>query len=254
MKIVTWNLNSVRARKDHLLAYLERQTPDIVCLQELKGPDDIFPLEEVRALGYEAAIHGQPTYNGVAILSRRGLSDVHTGLPGGDDGQARLIAATIQGIRIVNLYCPQGQDVDSPKFAYKLSFYEHLSEWLRASIDPESPWVVAGDLNIAPQEDDVWSVDEMRDQVSFHPLEHAAFAAVLELGLIDAVKPHIPPSTFTFWDYRQNSFRRKRGMRIDHILVTHSVLDRTQRAWVDVDERSREKPSDHAPVGIEVDI
>lgn len=248
MRIVTWNVNSLNARAEHVAAYLDLHAPDVLCLQELKLPDERVPRALFEERGYHLETHGQPTWNGVAIAAREPLSDVHRGLPGGDEGQARLLAATCLGLRIVNLYCPQGQAVDSPKFAYKLAFFERLRGWLDEVADPGGDLLLTGDLNIAPDPEDVWSVEEMRDQVSFHPLEHAAWRRLLDFGLVDGARPFLPGGTFTFWDYRAGSFRRKRGMRIDHFLVTAGVARRAAGAEVHAEERARDKPSDHAPV------
>ncbi len=253
MKIVSWNVNSLKARAEHVARYLEESAPDVLCLQELKLPDERVPREIFEAQGYHLAVHGQKQWNGVLIASRTPLEDIHCGLEGGDEGQSRLVAATTAGIRIVNLYCPQGQDVESPKFAYKLAFYERLTAWLEETSALSAPLVVLGDLNIAPGPDDVWSVEDWEGQVSYTDVEHRALAKLMALGLNDATRPHLPPGTFTFWDYRQMSFRRKRGLRIDLILVNEPVLARVRGAWVDREERKKERPSDHAPVGLELD-
>ena len=253
MRIVTWNVNSLKARGPHVADYLDTVRPDIIGLQELKMVDEAVPLELFEERGYHVATHGQKTYNGVAIASLAPLEDVQTGLEGGDEGQSRLIAATIDGVRIVNLYCPQGSDVDSPKFPYKLHFYEVLTRWMGEVLSSHEETVVIGDLNIAPLPDDVWDPEEMKDQVSCHPLEHAAWAKLLSLGLHDAAKPFLPSRTFTFWDYRQMSFRRKRGMRIDHVLVSEALQECVVGAEVHRDERKKERPSDHAPLLVELD-
>ena len=253
MKIVSWNVNSLKARAEHVARYLEESAPDVLCLQELKLPDERVPRELFEAQGYHLAVHGQKQWNGVLIASRTPLEDIHCGLEGGDEGQSRLVAATTEGIRIVNLYCPQGQDVESPKFAYKLAFYERLTGWLEESSALSTPLVVLGDLNIAPGPDDVWSVEDWEGRVSYTDVEHRALDKLMALGLVDATRPYLPPGTFTFWDYRQLSFRRKRGLRIDLILVNEPVLARVSGAWVDREERKRERPSDHAPVGLALD-
>ncbi len=252
MKLVTWNVNSLKARRDHVAAYLDEVRPDLLCLQELKLPDERVPREVFETRGYHLATHGQPTWNGVAIAALTPLTDVHRGLPGADEGQARLLAATWEGIRVVNLYCPQGQDTESPKFQYKLRFLSRLRTWLEEVADPAGSLLLAGDINIAPDPEDVWSVEEMEGQISYHPLEHEAWGRLLEWGLADATRPHLPPHTFSFWDYRQASFRRKRGMRIDHFLVTEPVRARVTGAEVHVAERKKDKPSDHAPLALEL--
>ncbi len=257
LKIVTWNVNSLNARADFVRMYLDAKAPDVLCLQELKLTEDKVPVEMFRERGYHVAIHGQSQWNGVLIASKTPLEDVHKGLTGADEDQARLIAATTAGIRIVNLYCPQGQSADSPKFQYKLRFFEGLCGWLPETCDRSAPAVVLGDLNIAPGPDDVWSVEAFENVPTYHPLEHEAWAKMMSFGLYDAVKPHIEPKTFSFWDYRGAAFRFNQGMRIDHVLVTEVLLPKVKTAWIDRDERKKKDgltPSDHAPVGIELDV
>lgn len=256
MKVVTWNVNSLKARADFVRLYLEEQQPDILCLQELKLEDDKVPRAMFTELGYQLAIHGQKQWNGVLIASKLPLTDVWTGLPEGDEGEARLVAATVAGLRLVNLYCPQGQSVDSPKFAYKLQFFSALRDWLAAGLAEGPPLVVLGDMNVAPREEDLWDASKFENVPSFHPLEHEQWQALEALGLRDAVRPHIEPGTFSFWDYRGGAFRFNRGMRIDHVLVSESLLPRVKSAWVDRDARKKKQgltASDHAPVGIELD-
>ena len=249
MQIATWNVNSIKARHEHLEAWLDRRRPDVVCLQELKSIEAKLPVALFTSRGYQLEALGQPTYNGVAIASLRPITDVERGLPEGDEGQARVISGVIDGVRVVCAYCPQGSEVESPKFAYKLRFFDALIPHIAARLAC-GPLILAGDINIAPLPDDVWDDVEMKDQVSYHPLEHERFRALEGLGLIDVVKPRLAPRTFTFWDYRELSFRRKRGMRIDHLLVTADVAARVTGAGVDIEERKKEKPSDHAPVWI----
>ena len=217
-------------------------------MQELKLTDEAIPTHIFEERGYHFASHGQKQWNGVAIASKFPIENVHRGLPIVDQGQSRLIAATIQGIRFVNLYIPQGQDTDSPKFAYKMSFYEGLTEWLKQELDTHPECVVLGDLNIAREPTDIWDPADWEGKCSYTPEEHQAFDKVLALGLVDAMRTRLPVDTFTFWDYRQLSFRRRRGMRIDYILSTPALNKNVKDAWVDRDWRKREKPSDHAPI------
>lgn len=253
MKLVTWNVNSLNARTEHVAAFLDRVQPDLIGLQELKLTDDRLPRALFEERGYTVESFGQKTYNGVLLASRLPMSEVHRGLPPADAGQSRLIAAQVGGMLVVNVYVPQGSEVTSEKFPYKLAFLDALREWLAPRVANGAPVVLMGDINVAPLDDDVWSVEEMTDQVSFHPLEKERFAGLVGLGLEDVVKPRLPARTFTFWDYRELAFRRKRGMRIDHILATAPVAARVRAANVEIEERRKDKPSDHAPVVVELD-
>lgn len=253
LKIVTWNVNSLKARKDFVTLFLDDEAPDVLCLQELKLPDENVPREMFEERGYHLAVHGQPQWNGVLIASKAPVEDVVCGLPGGDDGQSRLVAATTYGIRFVNLYCPQGQRVDSPKFSYKLGFFRTLNAWLRAQTDPSGDLVVLGDINIAPTSDDLWDAERWAGTPSFHPDEHELYGQMLDHGLTDAVAPHIEPGTFSFWDYRAGMFRFNQGMRIDHILVSESVREDVESAAIHRPWRKKKNgltPSDHAPVSV----
>ena len=256
MRIVTWNVNSLNAREDFVRLYLDAESPDVLCLQELKLEAKKAPVEMFEERGYELAIHGQKSWNGVLIASKTPLEDVSRGLADIDEGQARAIAATTAGIRLLNLYCPQGQSADSPKFPYKLAFFDGLLAWLAARADPGEPLIVLGDLNVAPRPEDVWSVEALAGIPSYHPEEHARWAKLEAFGLHDAVAPRVPPGTFTYWDYRGGAFHRKMGMRIDHILVTEPLLPRITAASVERDWRKKHDgltPSDHAPVTLELE-
>lgn len=250
MRVVSWNVNSVRARLERLLAFLAREAPDVVCLQELKVPDAEFPHEAVRAAGYHAAIHGQPTYNGVAILARVEPADVQVTLGDGDaDPQARLIAATVDGVRIASAYVPNGQVVGSEKWAYKLAWLERLQRWLARTADPAQPLVLCGDFNVAPEDRDAAFPDDWRDSVLFHDDARRALHAVTAWGLVDTVRLHdAGPGPFTWWDYRMLAFPKGNGLRIDHIFATAPLAARCTGTRVDRDERKGKQPSDHAPV------
>jgi exodeoxyribonuclease-3 len=256
VKIVTWNVNSLKARAEYVDLYLEHEDADVICIQELKLETDKVPGELFTARGYpHLAVFGQKQWNGVMIASKLPLTDVHTGLPGGDDDQSRLIAATVGGLRLVNLYCPQGQSADSPKFAYKLRFFATLNAWLRERCDPAAPLVLTGDLNIAPNPDDVWDVALFEGVPTYHPREHEAWAELLAFGLSDVARPHLPDHSYTFWDYRRARFRFNQGMRIDHFLATAPVAARVAGAQVQRDWRKQRgafKASDHAPVMLEL--
>lgn len=251
MILATWNVNSLNARQEHLAAWLDRRQPDVVALQEIKLTEDRLPRELFTTRGYQLAAVGQPSYNGVLVASRAPLEVVQAGLPEADQGQARVLAVVAGGLTVVNLYCPQGTAVGTEKFSYKLRFYDILTDWLRPRA--RAGWVVLGDLNIAPLPEDVWSTAELRDEVSYHPLEHERLRALLGLGLVDLVQPRLGPQRFTFWDYREGAFRRGRGMRIDHILGTRELPARVRAAGIDADERARDKASDHAPVWVDLE-
>jgi exodeoxyribonuclease-3 len=250
MRIVTWNVNSVRARLDRLLAFLARHEPDVVCLQELKVTDVDFPRGPLEAAGWKAATHGQKTYNGVAILAREELADISRGMGEGDtDPEARLIAATVKGVRVVSAYVPNGKEVGSEKWAYKLGWLGRLQVWAAAHLDTGGPAVLCGDFNIAPEDRDAKNPDRWRDSVLCHPDARAAFGALKGLGLVDALRQARPDDeVYTWWDYRELGFPKNDGLRIDHFLVTPPLASRLVTVTVDRDERKGKLPSDHAPV------
>ena len=253
LKLVTWNINSLRARADHVAEYLDEHHPHLLLMQEIKMEDEAVPWDLFEDREYWLETHGQKAYNGVATAAWDDeLDDIHKGLPGGDDGQARLLATTWRGIRVVNVYCPQGQSVDSPKFEHKQRFFRTLIDWLGANHDPSEPLILAGDINIAPEPTDVWDADEFGEQVTRHPKELALFGELLDWGLHDATRPHLDAGVHTFWDYRTAAWERGRGMRIDFFLVTKPVMERVVGASVDLDERDKDKASDHAPVVLEL--
>ncbi|WP_218079926.1 exodeoxyribonuclease III [Anthocerotibacter panamensis] len=253
MNIVSWNVNSISARLHILTPWLEQRQPDVLCVQETKTPDDKFPRAVFEDLGYELAIAGQKSYNGVAMLSKRGLDHVHIGLPHDQtSGQQRLIGATVQGIQILNTYIPNGSAVGSEKFSYKLQWLASLEALLTKYFDPERPVLLCGDFNICPGDLDVFDVKAMQGEVGFHPDERTALERIRAWGLVDTFRLcHPTEQQFSWWDYRQNSLRRNRGLRIDHIWVTKILAQRCTRAWIDKEPRLLEKPSDHAPVGAE---
>jgi exodeoxyribonuclease-3 len=252
MRIVTWNINSLNARKDLAAAFLDEVKPDVLALQELKLETDKVPREVFASRGYEVAVYGQKSWNGVLIASRSPLTEVTMGLEG-DAGESRFIAATVDGVRFINLYCPQGQSVESEKFGYKLAFYDALI--MRLQRDALRELVLLGDLNVAPEPDDVWDVSKFEGIPGYHPLEHQRWKRLLEVGLVDLVKPRVPSGTFSFWDYRGGDFRFNHGMRIDHVLGTDAVAARVVSAGVLRDWRKKRgdiTPSDHAPVLVEL--
>jgi exodeoxyribonuclease-3 len=250
VKFASWNVNSIRARQERLLALLERHDLDVVGLQETKVVPESFPHEELRAAGYECAVAGQKTYNGVAILARRELAGVATAFDdGGDDSEARLVAASVDGIWFVCVYVPNGQRVGSEKYAYKLEWMARLRRFLDKVADPSLPVVVFGDFNVAPTDIDVHDPEAWRDQVLCSDPERAALRDLLGWGLHDAFR-HLNPDAvaYSWWDYRQLGFPKNRGLRIDHVLVTRPVLERLREVRIDRDERKGKQPSDHAPV------
>lgn len=254
MKIAAWNVNSVRARLERLVDWLKSAQPDVVCLQELKCTDAEFPMEAVRDAGYHAAVHGQKTYNGVAILARTEPTDVVRGLSDGvDDSHARLIAATVNGIRVFSAYVPNGQQVDSPAYEYKLEWYRRLRRYLDTRHKPDEPLVLGGDWNVAPDPIDVWDPAVWEGQTLFTLKERAALADVRAFGLTDSFR-HLHPTEqkFSWWDYRMLAFPKNQGVRIDHLFLTAPLTGRLVAAGVDRDARKGKQPSDHAPVWIEL--
>jgi exodeoxyribonuclease-3 len=249
MKVATWNVNSVKARKDRLLAFLARESPDLLCLQELKVQDDKFPREEVQAAGYHAAVHGQKTYNGVAILAREPLDDVVIGLDDDvDDPQARFIAARGCGVRIASVYVPNGGGGDE-RLAYKLAWFERLLAWLQRHCDPSEPLLIGGDYNVAPDEKDVARPEQWNDTVLCVPEVRTALQRLVDWGLVDCLRAKHPEGgVYSWWDYRMLGFPKNNGLRIDHILATRALADRCDVARVDRNERKGKLPSDHAPV------
>lgn len=234
----------------NLLAWLERRLPDVACLQETKVPNEEFPVTEVESLGYHCLLNGQRTYNGVAILSRSEAADRIDCLPGDQpDAPRRILVATIGGIRIVNVYAPNGGEVGSDKYAYKLDWYTRLREFLDAQFDPKGDVLICGDFNVAPEDRDVWNPQIWRGRILFSEPEKEALRKVSEWGLKDALRlQRSEAGLYTWWDYRAGAFRRNRGLRIDHVLVTDSLAKRCTGVEIDSDERKAPKPSDHAPV------
>ena len=258
MKIATWNVNSLKVRLPHLLEWLAAHQIDVVCLQETKLVDENFPVEALAAAGYDSAFAGQKTYNGVALLTRRaatlGAAEVVTALPGLDDPQKRLIAANIGGLRIVCAYFPNGQSVGSDKYDYKMRWIEALIAWLRDELARHPQVVLAGDFNIAPEERDVHDPKAWEGQVLFSERERQAFRDLLALGLVDSFRLFDQPErSYTWWDYRMMAFRRKMGLRIDHVLLSAALAPRCTACTIDIEPRRREQPSDHAPVIVTLD-
>jgi len=249
MKLATWNVNSIKVRLPQLLDWLAGAQPDVVCLQELKVEDAKFPLAELEQAGYRAAYSGQKTYNGVAILSKAAPQDVVAGIPGFADDHKRVLAATVSGVRIVSLYCPNGQAVGSDKYAYKLRWYAALGGYLAAELARHADLAAAGDYNVAPEDRDVHDPKLWEGQVHVSGPERAAWRALLGLGLRDAFRLfEQPEKAFSWWDYRMLAFRRNAGLRIDQILLSATLAARCSACVVDKAPRKLERPSDHAPV------
>ncbi len=249
MKLATWNVNSLKVRLPHLLDWLAAQTPDVVCLQETKLTDEAFPVAEIQAAGYHVVFSGQKTYNGVAIVCRRPASEVVMGIPGFADEQKRVLAATIDGTRVICLYIPNGQSVDSDKYQYKLAWLNALQGWLKTELATHPRLAVLGDFNIAPEDRDVYDPVAWADQVLCSEPERAHFQAMLDQGLRDTFRLfEQAEQSYSWWDYRAAGFRRNLGMRIDHILATPALADICTACVIDKVPRKLERPSDHAPV------
>lgn len=250
MKIATWNVNSVAARLPLALQWLASARPDVVCLQETKCADERFPVEAFAELGYHTAAHGQPTYNGVAILSRTPCEDVRRGLPDDEPGaQARLIAATVEGVRVVNVYIPNGAFVGSDKYDFKLRWLKRLRDFLDEEYWTDDEALLCGDFNVAPEDIDVHDPKLWRGKILCSPREREALANVREWGFVDAFRQHVKDGGhYSWWDYRAGGFRRNAGLRIDHIWVSEPLAERSRAVWIDKEPRGWERPSDHTPV------
>lgn len=250
MKIAAWNINSIRARLDRLLAWFQKVEPDVVCLQETKVTYEVFPFEPIREAGYHAAVYGQKTYNGVAILSRTEPTRVQRGM--GDeveDPQARFLAAEVAGIQVISAYVPNGQVVGTEPYGYKLQWLQRVRGFLDSHFTPATPLVVCGDLNIARDDKDVARPAEWAESVLFHPTSRRALEELLGWGLVDVFRQQHPEGgQYSWWDYQALAFPRNDGLRLDYILATKPLAVRCTGAEIDREERKGKKPSDHAPV------
>jgi exodeoxyribonuclease III len=254
MKLATWNVNSVKVRLPQLLDWLAAARPDVVCLQELKAESPRFPRTELDAAGYGCAVNGQKTYNGVALLSRAPLAEVVADIPGFADEQKRVIAASVNGVRVLCVYCPNGQAVDSDKYQYKLRWFAALKDYVAAELARHPRLVVAGDFNVAPEDRDVHDPKAWEGQVHVSEPERAAWRALLALGLQDSFRLfEQPEKTYSWWDYRMLGFRRNAGLRIDHLLLSQDLARACTSSSVDKAPRKLERPSDHAPALVELD-
>ncbi len=267
MRIATWNVNSLKARLEKVAWWIERARPDVLLMQETKLADDAAPVAELRRLGYELAHHGQGQWNGVAIASRMGISDVVTHFgrplarartPDSDDeplAETRMIAATCGGVRVVSLYAPNGRNVGTLHYAAKLAWFGLLEGWLQSACRPDEPLVLGGDLNVAPEDIDVWDPAACHGGTHVSPPERDAFRRLQAWGLVDLYRRHHDePARFTWWDYRAGNFHKNFGMRIDHLLGTRVVAERSRGAEIDREARKgKPLPSDHAPLVVDLD-
>jgi exodeoxyribonuclease-3 len=275
MRIATWNVNSLKARMDRVTEWLSLRAPDVLLMQETKLADEAAPEMPFQMAGYELLHHGEGRWNGVAIASRIGLSDVVTNFGDGavrrspgpsgvteaveaeasitPSDEARMASAVCGGIRVVSIYAPNGRALDTPFYEAKLAWFERLQRWLRETCSPDQPIVVGGDYNVAPEDQDVWDMAFFAGSTHVSGPERTAMAALREWGLVDAYRLHHPePGRFSWWDYRAGDFHNGRGMRIDHLYVTRSVADRCSGAEIDRDARKGKLPSDHAPIWIDL--
>jgi len=258
LKLATWNVNSLSVRLPHLLDWLSANPVDAIVLQETKLTDDRFPVAELAAAGWQAAWHGQKTYNGVALLSRAPALEVVRNIPGFDDEQARVIAGTVPGpqgaLRVIGGYFPNGQAPGTDKFAYKMRWQDALHDWVRSELAAHPSLVLMGDFNVAPEDRDVHDPVAWAGQIHCTPEERAQFQRLLALGLTDAFRLfEQPPKSWSWWDYRNLAFRKNQGLRIDHILVSEALRGRVTACSIDKAPRKLERPSDHAPVVVTLD-
>lgn len=254
MRIATWNVNSLKVRLPHVLQWLAENPVDVLGLQETKTTDDKFPVAEIEAAGYQVAFSGQKTYNGVALLSRHPIIDVVKNNPHFADEQQRLIAGTVNGVRVICAYIPNGQSLDSDKYQYKLKWLAGLQTWLTAEWQAHPELALVGDYNIAPEDRDVHDPVAWQGNVLVSPAEREAFQRMLDLGFKDAFREfEQPEKMFSWWDYRQMAFRRNMGLRIDHILLSTPLAARCSACVIDKLPRKWEQPSDHTPVVATID-
>jgi exodeoxyribonuclease-3 len=247
--VASWNVNSLRVRLEQLSVWADVVRPDVIGLQEIKLTDDAFPGVEIAALGYQYAVSGQKTYNGVALLSREPLTDVVTDFTDFDDPQRRLLAATTGGVRVVNVYVPNGQAVGSDKYHYKLRWLRSLRSFLEKELATHGQLLLMGDFNIAPEDRDVHDPAAWKEQILCSTEERAALALLTQLGLADTFRLFDQPAgLYSWWDYRAAGFRRNLGLRIDLVLASPRLAARCEQAWIDLEPRRLERPSDHAPV------
>ena len=253
MRLAAWNINSLKIRLPQVVDWLSSARPDVLCLQETKIEDDTFPLAEIRSAGYQAIYSGQKTYNGVAILSKQHGKETVTAIPEFNDAQKRVLAATIENVRVICVYAPNGQSVDSDKYRYKLEWFAAFNNWLKAELTRYPQLAVLGDLNIAPEDRDVYDPQAWEGNVLVSPKEREAFRELLNVGLKDSFRLFDQPEkSFSWWDYRLGAFRRNLGLRIDHILLSSALAPYCKSSTIDIKPRLAGRPSDHAPVLAEI--
>ena len=250
MKVASWNVNSVNVRRERLLRWLAAKQPDVLCLQELKGTEEAFPSADVLELGYHAALYGQRTYNGVAILAKQPPENVRKGFDDGEqDNEARLLAARVQGVHVLCCYVPNGQLITSDKYVYKQRWLDRLLGYLQRHHHPSEPLVVCGDFNIAPEDRDCYDPASFHESVLCHDVMREKWRSLLAWGLVDTFRLHVPDAgKYSWWDYRMLGFPKGMGLRIDHVLATRPLAARCTLAAIDREERKGKQPSDHAPV------
>jgi len=256
MRIATWNVNSIKARLPRVLEWLKDANPDVVLLQELKVVDENFPRMEIEELGYNVESHGQKTYNGVAILSKRPIEDVARGLPGDDDDeQARYIEATIGTARVASIYLPNGNPIDTDKFPYKLAWMNRLIAHTKSLLATEECFVLGGDYNVCPQDIDCYAPERFTNDALCQPESRSKFREMVYLGLTDAYRVQHPNVVaYSYWDYTAGAWQKDNGVRIDHLLLSPQAADRLQATGIDKDPRGKERPSDHTPVWCDISV
>lgn len=254
-RLASWNVNSLKMRLEQVFEWMEQSQVNVLALQETKLVDEKFPVEAFRQRGYQVVFSGQKTYNGMAVISLHPLSDVITDIPGLEDPQRRILAVTVAGIRLINLYVPNGADLTSDKYQYKLNWLEKVTSFVEQQLSIYSKVAVVGDFNIAPEDRDVHDPAEWQNSVLVSPKERQAFFSMLALGLHDSFRNfEQKEQLFSWWDYRAAGFRRNRGLRIDHILLNHELNQACRLSFIDKEPRKSERPSDHAPVCVDIDL
>ena len=255
MKIATWNVNSLKVRLPHVLDWLAAADPDVLCLQETKLTDENFPQADIEAAGYHVVFSGQKTYNGVAVISKQAAIDVETDVPGLDDPQRRILCATIGGVRVLNLYVVNGQEVGSEKYDHKLFWLEQVTEYMREQLKAHERFVTVGDFNIAPEDRDVHDPEAWHERILCSTPERDALRTITDLGLSDVFRQfEQEDNSFSWWDYRAAAFRRNMGLRIDLILASKVLADNCTACYIDMEPRRLERPSDHTPVVAEFSL
>lgn len=254
MIVASWNVNSIGVRLPHVIDWLKATRVDVLCLQETKTIDEKFPFDQFQSIGYHVTCFGQKTYNGVAIVSKFPITAVQNNFPGiPKPEQARFVKVEIETVTILNSYIPNGSEPGSEKFAYKLEWLSKLKEYLHTNFSSQGKVLLCGDFNIAPDDKDVYDPEKTRGQILVSDEERAALNRLKDWGFVDAFRMHVEdPGHYTWWDYRQMAFRRKLGYRIDHVWISEGLKENCKRAWIDVEPRKKERPSDHTPVLVEL--